>query len=564
MSSSSFGSIVSGGIQDVAALLPLLGTEQCETHIGAGLDNGYLYPAAASLSIFGSLGIVKAGSKALLASIVSHRFKFIGAKALKDGGFGVEKSNSLASIMFGDEGDTYGAEKQLGSMLKEIHLEDPWRVTVKATPEALVWNVKMVLSSLLFSVIGMVPYIYLNLRGDSSRSVADRWLFPTLRVFGSLLVAVFTQFIMQHRILTIVRRKLISMAILHDLKEKSEVLELENDVFESLGLEGSTDKLLWKLMAWKERLGDESPIAQSLNKDYAVLLGNHLQEAEELGWKTLLACQFSLMLGSGLVITGYVGCFSIVQGSRDTLAPVIWLILELMLSLFRLGIWVSNPKWDEKTSIRFDLGLTEYPPTPTLPMFGEEILVKTLSGQREGISIPAIPEREFLEQLTFYTGPTNKLISRPINEGLSFFYTLTLISKEDKRYLLFMTVFDKVDGKAMVFRSNPHVVANSRNLVTDAELRVHEAEVSNLSEKYLRQVTLRAKKEFGDFRLTQNAELMEAVNRHYFSILQCIARGNIQSKGVLRHWSMTSLRHRQKVRRLLWQLYLLELTFDIE
>ena len=55
------GTTLTGGIQDIAALLPLIGTDQCEKHVGSALDGGFLYAAATPLSIFGSLGVVKIG-----------------------------------------------------------------------------------------------------------------------------------------------------------------------------------------------------------------------------------------------------------------------------------------------------------------------------------------------------------------------------------------------------------------------------------------------------------------------------------------------------------------------
>ena len=57
------------GIQDIATLLPLLGTDQCEKHVGSALEGGYLYAAATPLSILGSLGIVKLGISVLISSI---------------------------------------------------------------------------------------------------------------------------------------------------------------------------------------------------------------------------------------------------------------------------------------------------------------------------------------------------------------------------------------------------------------------------------------------------------------------------------------------------------------
>ncbi|KAJ7908824.1 hypothetical protein B0H13DRAFT_1617163, partial [Mycena leptocephala] len=48
---------------------PVIGTEQCERHVGEALDGGFLYAAATSLSLFGRLAIVKAGTAILCASV---------------------------------------------------------------------------------------------------------------------------------------------------------------------------------------------------------------------------------------------------------------------------------------------------------------------------------------------------------------------------------------------------------------------------------------------------------------------------------------------------------------
>ena len=61
------GSTLTAGIQDIAAILPLLGTEQCSIHVSSALTRGYLYAASAPMSIFGSLRVVSAGFKTLVA-----------------------------------------------------------------------------------------------------------------------------------------------------------------------------------------------------------------------------------------------------------------------------------------------------------------------------------------------------------------------------------------------------------------------------------------------------------------------------------------------------------------
>ena len=41
--SSGIGSTLTGGIQDIAGILPLFATEQCSIHVSLALAQGYLY-----------------------------------------------------------------------------------------------------------------------------------------------------------------------------------------------------------------------------------------------------------------------------------------------------------------------------------------------------------------------------------------------------------------------------------------------------------------------------------------------------------------------------------------
>ncbi|KAJ7717377.1 hypothetical protein DFH07DRAFT_701228, partial [Mycena maculata] len=84
------GTSLVSGIQDISAFLPILGTEKCERHVGEALDVGFLYAAATPLSMFGCLGIVKAGAAILCAS-VSPRV----AQMSVDAGFNLEGFLSL-------------------------------------------------------------------------------------------------------------------------------------------------------------------------------------------------------------------------------------------------------------------------------------------------------------------------------------------------------------------------------------------------------------------------------------------------------------------------------------
>ncbi|ESK88599.1 hypothetical protein Moror_3125 [Moniliophthora roreri MCA 2997] len=117
--SPNFGDTLSAGIQDVAALLPLPGTEQCERHVGSAPQKGFLYAAATPLSIFGSLGIVKAVPAAFLATIT---YPFDGGHWLDDAGFATPGSVSSMVTIAQDTG-LYGAEAALRQLLDEQHIE---------------------------------------------------------------------------------------------------------------------------------------------------------------------------------------------------------------------------------------------------------------------------------------------------------------------------------------------------------------------------------------------------------------------------------------------------------
>ena len=126
------GRTLTGGIQDIAALLPLLGTDQCEKHVGSALDGGFLYAAAAPLSLFGSLGIVKIGISVLISSISIPKFsisfrkfsinfsqdRWLGARTLDNAGF---KPVGTVAPLIAMDGTRYMAETRVMEILEEKH-----------------------------------------------------------------------------------------------------------------------------------------------------------------------------------------------------------------------------------------------------------------------------------------------------------------------------------------------------------------------------------------------------------------------------------------------------------
>ena len=118
------GSTLTGGIQNIAALLPLLGTEQCSIHVSSALTRGYLYSASAPMSIFGSLGVVSAGFKTL---VVCFAFGDIeGAKILGNMGFEPQGEN-LSLIMVesgkGENKGRYIIENRIDALIDELNID---------------------------------------------------------------------------------------------------------------------------------------------------------------------------------------------------------------------------------------------------------------------------------------------------------------------------------------------------------------------------------------------------------------------------------------------------------
>ncbi|KAF8800706.1 hypothetical protein BYT27DRAFT_7245556 [Phlegmacium glaucopus] len=147
-SSGGIGSTLTGGIQDIAAILPLLGTEQCEIQVSSALTRGYLYPAATPMSIFGSLGMVRAGFKTLVACFSFGDIE--GAKILGNMGFEPQGENlSLIMVDTGKGGNKgrYIIETRMDELIEELNI-DKHRITGISHKSAS-WIVKMMATTAL-------------------------------------------------------------------------------------------------------------------------------------------------------------------------------------------------------------------------------------------------------------------------------------------------------------------------------------------------------------------------------------------------------------------------------
>ncbi|KAL0068387.1 hypothetical protein AAF712_004465 [Marasmius tenuissimus] len=342
-----FGDTLSSGIQDVAALLPLLGTEQCERHVGTALEKGYLYAAATPLSIFGSLGIVKTAFSTLLATTTQP---FYGSSWLDDAGFDTAGSvSSMATLVKGTQ--QYGAEVQLQRLMKEQHIDDPdlitdiewfgWERLEKKTAgstvfpylPALSWNVALILTSLLSSVVSISPYLYLI---HNSWGIATLWLFPLLRSFGALLCVVSIQFALQIRIHRITTTSLQLMKARKRLPLLSEGAIKDRDTLLETRLRNPRVEL-----SDPEKQSDSGLGHQTNIQDEAEARGLVAQGVP------LFLLQVIIIVGMGMIVAGYVGCFNIVGRTNVDAGPYVWFGMETFLAMLRIVLWGWNPLWDE-------------------------------------------------------------------------------------------------------------------------------------------------------------------------------------------------------------------------
>ncbi|KAK7041569.1 hypothetical protein VNI00_009156 [Paramarasmius palmivorus] len=455
----SFGETLSSGIQDIAALLPLLGTEQCEQHVGSALENGFLYAAAAPLSLFGSLGIVKVAFATFMATITRP---FFGGKWLNDAGF--KTPGSVSSMVTIDKATgRYGAEVKLEKLLKEQHIDDPTLVkgfawsgwsrvhamTDKGTTGTATtlshkdklqdrlpsWNIMLILCSTLSMFVSITPYLFLT-NDDWSRPLS--WLFPLLRSFGSFLCAVAIQLALQLRIHCITKMSLAWIKI----RRKYHVEDAADPLVEPNVLESrirSRVRLPRKSPVTDEEKQPDLPLSSEERSELVALLATD--------WY-LVAYQVMIAIGMGMVVTGYVGCFSLVGQTDPTAGPYVWFGLETALSLLRIFLWGSNPSWDEGTGLAMSLQLhplhghgdpnasDPYFPLITSPYDGSELRLHQDQWGEYTLSPQAFivqNEADFLGMATAWVGPLERLESNAI----TLFYSI-LIYKQRKR--LFTTI----------------------------------------------------------------------------------------------------------------------------
>jgi hypothetical protein len=142
------------------------------------------------MSLFGSLGLARAGLKTFIASLNFSVFNqnIHGALVLSNMGFRPVGTNlSLIMVDENNKDKHHLVETRLDELLEDLHVD-------------------MMAYTGFCCLLSVIPYIYLNLRGGSSLSHVTRWTFPAVRAVGGFLTATMMQLVIQRRITTLYRR----------------------------------------------------------------------------------------------------------------------------------------------------------------------------------------------------------------------------------------------------------------------------------------------------------------------------------------------------------------------
>ena len=467
------GSTLTGGIQDIAAFLPLLGTEQCAIHVSSALTRGYLYAASAPMSIFGSLGVVSAGFRTLIACFAFGDIE--GAKILVNMGFEPQGENLSLIMIEGGKGENKGRyviENRMDSMIDELNI-DKNRIT-GVSHKSVGWNIKMMATTALLCALSIAPYIYINLRANNlDLKRGTIWVFPILRSTGGFITATLIQLLIQRRITIISGEYLV-------IRDQMPVVN-GDDVEADAGVE---------------------------KKKY---------QMDSRTWPLL----FLLLIGLLASVVGYVGCFSIVQNSASTYGPVSWLCLEVGLSVVRLAIWAWNPSTDDTPPLEINLELDKYEPLPTCNKENREILAYRV--------LPLTRARDFLKSITSFVG----LIKPFTNPDLSLYYTLTRkraykegVSWWNRRNelwdaerhkpgerTLYITVFDHKERTTRVYTRDDKVEA-IYSTKSDAPF----VDVGH----FILEVEIDAKIDFKGDPVCSDSNTLDSLRKHHRSILEHI------------------------------------------
>ncbi|KAJ7617659.1 ankyrin repeat-containing domain protein [Mycena polygramma] len=323
----------------------------------------------------------------------------------------------------------YVAETRLLALLKKHYVHSAQNLSVErpaivSNPIGLrPWNLWLLLVSLLVACLGVVPYIPFSIRHDTaSRPLA--LVFPFCRVIGGLLCVFPGQLVLQHRIETILKQRILFKGINELSNERSSKIPTQHIRLwdDSIPSEASLSALNEFLIGDAATNQDARPFLRHLSQflgmssepdPTGIAERIKLDLASTRPWWIML---LALLLGFLMTIVGYVGCFTIVQSSSIPSDTYIWLGLEATLAMVRMGIWAWNPAWDDSDGIW--LKLTPHKKSPPLPAVEPTATTRLNPLPRFQI----VDEGRFWQAVTAHSGPVDIGETKKVN-GFHPWYT---------------------------------------------------------------------------------------------------------------------------------------------
>ena len=331
----------------------------------------------------------------------------------------------------------------------------------------------MILVTAIFSLLGMIPYIHINL-GGSNLTHFSQWTFPILRAVGGFLTASTMQILIQRRIgrLTARHRAKFNQSETLDragerpgqIPGNTNNAECPPAVDVARGSQGEAHSDAGaRRGGHNSGIGDverglsvsdaPDPASDSTPTEGQLGKSNSSQHDTASGLTGTVDWVFLILLLAGILSTvvGDVGCFSVVQNAKSRTGPLSWLCLEAGLSIIRIVLWGLNPKGDDAPPLELILRLDHGTILPTCNVDNTRIMQQEI--------LPLTRSSQFLNMITSFAG----LIERFTHPDLTLYYTLTrkrIISPEASsledsdeigRRVLYITIFDHKERTTRVY-----------------------------------------------------------------------------------------------------------------
>jgi hypothetical protein len=397
MSSSFIGLEVGAGVQHFSVFLPVIGAKQCSEQVSSALSEGYLKAAATPLSIFGSVGLIKAGFKTLLACFSFGNIE--GAKILGKLGFKPEGENLSLIMVDGireNNKGRYVIETRMDELIKEFGI-DKNRIT-GVSHKSGAWNNKMMITTALLSAFSIAPFFYLNPVVDID-IVKMAWVFSlVMRAIGGFITATLIPLLIQRRIVT---------------------------------------------------LSDQYLVKRGPDVEASVEPGG--KKKHQMDARTWLLL-FLLLIGLVTSVVGYFGYIAFVLIWTSNIGFVYWICAETGLCVMRLVIWGKiwgNSDPAPPLEIILELVKYEHISLPICSKDNEDILQHKV--------LPLTRARDFLKIIGSFVG----LIEPFNNPDLSLYYTLARNRPSQKsvneekhkleEWTLYITIFDLKEHTTRIY-----------------------------------------------------------------------------------------------------------------